>query len=194
MNCKIVSGAILLAPLFTAAMDNRIHLIMPRVILTREATKIKEKARCFLDERGCYLKGIDCDESTGESTYILRDIAKRTVGFHLTGDDYLALSNDHDLLLAWLAVMDDQMRNEHLKKLVNYLATHEKQDMLQYLEWHGLKANRFNHDFLDELARDNDAAKLKKYVLSLKNPKEYDHEGIFQEREIERRFEDSSRL
>lgn len=176
----IFLGATLVASCSFAMGPQQKSLLMPKVTLSEEAFDLIGYSRCSPDTVcGFSREDEKLDKKIRENLNVLRTVfQKKFNNKELELADLQNITKNVHVTLALLMLLQGNKRDLFIRQLTGYAVQHERQGLLQFLEWHGFKGNRLPENILDQIEQYAQAQStpIKKYFLSLRNPREYNIE------------------
>lgn len=150
---------------------------MPQVKLTDNAKQLITFLKCAQEE-------IETDNTLNDMSkkkvYELCAVFKENFDHLLLSPKAMSMmSNNFDFCLAWLNLLDGINRDVALVQLTGYALGEGNHKFLERMEWHGFKTCRLPSHILkgiEQSALANPRGSISKYLLSLKNPREYNIE------------------
>lgn len=166
---------------YSFAMDfQQKSLLMPKVKLSEEASDLIFYSRCSPDAVCVFtVEDEKLDSKTRKNLGVLRSVfQKRFNNEELELVDLQNISKNVHVAVALLALLHGNKRDLLIRQLTGYAVQHEGQRLLQFLEWHGFKGNRLPKNILGQIEEyaQMQSIPTRKYLMSLKNPREYNDE------------------
>ncbi len=155
-------------------------LLMPQVKLSEDAWDILDYSKCSPDTVCGFSRDDEkLDKKTRENIAVLRSVfQKKFNNEELQLADLQNASKNVHVVVALLALLQGNKRDLFIRQLTGYAVQHEGSGLLQFLEWHGFKANRLPENILKQIEEfaQSQSIQSKKYLMSLRNPREYNIE------------------
>ncbi len=175
----IFLGATLVAS-YSFAMDSqKKSLLMPEVALSEDASDLISYSRCSPDTVcGFSREDEKLDKKIRENLNVVRTVfQKKFNNKELELADLQNVTTNVHVALALLKLLQGSKRDLFIRQLTGYAVEHQGQSLLQFLEWHGFKANRLPENILAQIEQyaqtQSISTSTKKYLMSLRNPREY---------------------